>query len=55
METSTVHKLTHDFLLLDDDELSSESDSDGEGDEEQGRSGEGGMRRRNSNVDQVGP
>lgn len=54
METSTVHKLTHDFLLLDDDELSSESDSGSEGDEERGRGGEGGMRRRNSNVDQVG-
>lgn len=50
LETQTVHKLTHDFLLLDDDELSSESDSDseGEGDEE------GGRRRRNSSVDQVG-
>lgn len=55
LETQTVHKLTHDFLLLDDDELSSESDSDseGEGGEEGGRGGKRGRRRRNSSVDQV--
>lgn len=55
METSTVHKLTHDFLLLDDDELSSESDSDSDGDAEGGGGdgGEEGRRRRNSTVDQV--
>ena len=50
LETQTVHKLTHDFLLLDDDELSSESDSDSEGEDDE----EGGRRRRNSSVDQVG-
>ena len=52
-ETASVHKLTHDFLLLDDDELSSESDGEDEEGEGGGQGMEeiGGRRKRNQNVD----